>query len=337
MKKILGLFIFFIFICTKTFGAGIEIEPTMLSKPLGENRVWVGTFQLVWNDFIDKFVHTAVRFKNGTPEMVWQLNARDFSTSDISDDSYYKYAGRVNKNTKTHIVKAIKNKFNETSDILDKLDLTPDYNKFLIYAMLKKDFEFIKEFDKLGESDFGEGQSAKYFGIDRKSGDALDKGVTVLFYNDENDYAVKLLTKDKDEVYLYKTSANKPFRQLYADMNAKNRAFKGETSFKRIDELKVPELKFFKEKNFEELQNKRVLGTNLVIDKAVETVKFEMNNKGVKLKSEAAMIMMGSAFNPNPEVPRLFYFDDTFVLFLKETGKKSPYFALRVHDISDFR
>ena len=323
--------------CTKTFGAGVEIEPTMSSKPVEENRVWVGTFQLVWNDFMDKFVHSAVRFKNGTPEMVWQLNARSFSEKNISDKAYYKYAGRVNKSTKKTIEKAIKNKFNETSDIVDKLDLTPDYNKFIIYAMLKKDFEFLNEFDKLGKSSFGNIQSAEYFGVDKKSDNELRKGVTVLFYNNENDFAVKLLTKDNDELYLYKTAMNKPFKRLFIDMNVKSSVFKGDTTLKKIDRLKVPNIKFYTEKNFEELENKRVMGTNLVIDKAMETVKFEMNNKGVKLKSEAAMIAVGSALNAEPEVPRLFYFNDTFVMFIKEADKTLPYFALRVYDISDFQ
>jgi len=40
---------------------------------------------------------------------------------------------------------------------------------------------------------------------------------------------------------------------------------------------------------------------------------------------------------PEEIVPRLFYFDDTFVIFLKEKEKKRPYFALRVNDITKFQ
>ena len=80
------------------------------------------------------------------------------------------------------------------------------------------------------------------------------------------------------------------------------------------------------------------MGTNLVINQAVETIKFDMNNKGVKLKSEAAMTVMTTSLLPPEElVPRLFYFDDTFVIFLKEKEKCSPYFALRVNDITKFQ
>ena len=97
----------------------------------------------------------------------------------------------------------------------------------------------------------------------------------------------------------------------------------------------MPNLKFFEEKSFDELCGKRIKGTNLAIDQALETVQFEMDNTGVKLKSEAAMTVAKMSLEYND--PRMFFFDDTFVLFLKEKGKNKPYFALRVHDISKFQ
>ena len=81
---------------------------------------------------------------------------------------------------------------------------------------------------------------------------------------------------------------------------------------------------------------KRIMGTNLVINQAMETIKFDMNNKGVKVKSEAAMTVMTTALAPEEEA-RMFAFDDTFVIFLKEKGKNSPYLALRVNDIEKFQ
>jgi len=337
MKKIIGLFIVSIFFGAKVFASGIDIVPTMMSKSAEQDRVWAGTFQLVWNDFMDKFVHNNVRFKEGTPETAWQLNAQSFTKDDISDDSYYKISTKIDKNTKKKITKALKKKFKEKSDILDRLDLTPSPNNFLIYAMLKKDFEFKTAFDKLGKSNFGNNQQAEYFGIDENSDSDLLKSVDVLFYNNSDDFAVMLKTKSDDRVYLYKTPNNKTFNLLLKDMLKKAELYKGAKTFKNIDELKIPNIKFFAEKNFTEFANKRVLGTNIFINQAMETVRFEMNHKGVKLKSEAAITMMTTSFNPIPNIPRLFYFDDTFVIFLVEKGKKTPYFALRVNDITKFQ
>ena len=208
----------------------------------------------------------------------------------------------------------------------------------LIYAMLKKDFEFVRAFDKLGVSEFGDDSVAEYFGIEKSSNKVLGRGVEVLFYKDINDFAIKLLTTDKDEVYLYKNASNKPFNLIYSEMNKKQLAYIGSKEFQKQDELKVPNISLFEEKIFDELANKRIMGTNLVINQAIETIKFDMNNKGVKLKSEAAITVMTTCLRPEDEIePRLFYFNDTFVIFLKEKEKKNPYFALRVNDINKFQ
>lgn len=318
------------------FASGIEVQPTMQSRSNEQDRVWVGTFQLVWNDFIEKIVHNPIRFREGTPTIVHELNKQEFTVNDISEKCYYKTTQKITKNTKKQITKAIRKKFKETSDILDKLDLTPHNDNYIIYAMLKKDFEFKNEFKKLGISSFGENQTAEYFGVTKGNKDELASGVKVLFYNNPNDYAVMLTTKTNDEVYLYKNDANKEFCYLYADMLKKQSAFKGKQEFTNDDELKIPNITLNAEKTFEELSGKRVMGTNIVIDKAIETIKFDMDNKGVKLKSEAAMTIMKMSLMPDFE-QRLFYFNDTFVIFLKEEGKNQPYFALRVHDITKYQ
>lgn len=337
MKKFLGIITLLVMLCqAPSFASTIEVQPTLMSRSNAQDRVWVGTFQLVWNDFIDKVVFNPIRFREGTPMIVYELNQKTFTENDLSDDCYYTMAGKVTKNTKKTIAKAIKKKFKETSDLIDKLDLVPRNDMLIVYAMLKKDFEFQHEFKKLGSSLFGEEQTAEYFGLEKTKDENLRNGIKVMFYNSPKDYAVKLATKGKDEVYLYKNRSNKAFAYIYADMLKKERVFRGERSFTSADELMVPNISFFQEKSFDELAGKRIMGTNLVIAKALETIKFDMNNKGVKLKSEAAMTVMTTALEPEKE-SRMFAFDDTFVIFLKEKGKTSPYFALRVNDIDKFQ
>ena len=335
MKKLIISLLTTLFLFSPAFAGNIDVLATMQSKSNIQDRVWVGTFQIVWNDFMDKIAHTVIKFPEGTPQIVNELNKQDFTVEDLSENCYYKYSGKVKKNTKKTIAKAIKRKFDETSELLEQLNLTPDKNKFIVYAMLKKDFEFLKPFDKLGKSNFRD-QEAEFFGIDKNSSSELAQGVRVLFYNSPSDFAVALDTNGKDEVYLYKTENTKTFNYIYADMLKKEAQYSGDKTLNKDDELKVPNLKFYEEKSFDEVTGKRIKGTNLVIDQAMETIEFEMNNKGVELKSEAAMIATMSALLP-PEEVRNFYFDDTFVLFLKEKTKSKPYFALRVYDISNFQ
>ena len=89
---------------------------------------------------------------------------------------------------------------------------------------------------------------------------------------------------------------------------------------------------FKSERNFDELCDKQIQNSNLKIAKAIETIDFKMDNKGVKLKSEAAMSVMKMSLMPDELTPRHFYFDDSFVLFLQEKDRQ-PYFAMRVNDV----
>ena len=339
MKKILSLLISIIFLGNiQAYAKDIEVLPTINSRSAAQDRVWVGTFQLVWNDFMDKIVYNPIRFREGTPNSVIELNQQSFTINDISNNSYYKYTGKIKKNTKRQISKGLRRTLKESSDIINKLDLEPRNDKYIIYAMLKKDFEFINAFDKLGNSAFND-VPAEYFGINNDSNkQLLGRGVQVLFYNDPSDYAVKLLTTGSDEVILYKNSTNKAFNLLYTDLCIKQKKFKGEQAFKKVDELKIPNINFFEEKIFDDMINKRIMGTNIVISQAIESIKFNMNNKGVKIKSEAGLTAEVTSLLPPEElVPRLFYFDDTFVIFIKENKKNKPYFALRIDDITKFQ
>ena len=81
MKKII-LLLGFIFMLTNicVFASDIEIQPTMHSKSNIQNRLWVCSFQLAWNDLINKAVHNPIKFREGTPTSVIDLNQQSFKT-----------------------------------------------------------------------------------------------------------------------------------------------------------------------------------------------------------------------------------------------------------------
>lgn len=315
----------------------LEVVPLFKSESLQANRVWVGTFQLVWNDLIDGIVGGPVRFVGAKSELAKELNKQKFKTSDLSEDSYYTAYGETSPELKVKIENAIKEKFNETSDVLNSIDWTPGSQKYVLYAMLKKDFKFLTAFDKLGMDKFGKNkEKVQYFGINKDSESILDQTVYVLFYNSSKDYAVSIQTEGKDVLYLYRTKDDKSFDRLYSDMMIKQAQYDGPKEFLKADELKVPDINLYSEKSFAELCDKEIKGTNgMMIDQALETVDFKMNNEGVKLKSEAIIATkMSMPLVPAKMKPRKFYFNDTFVMFLQENDKNKPYFALRVQDVN---
>ena len=311
----------------------IEVLPTMNTQSTAQNRIWVGTFQLVWNELTDKIVKAPVKFLDFDSLMAINLNQKQFKKSNLNEKSYYVKSGIVSPALKAEIEKNIKSKFHETSDILKMFDFTYNPEKIFVYAMLKKDFRFTNAFDKLATGNFGNSQEkVKYFGINDNSNPKLYKNVNVLFYNDDNDFAVKLYTKGKDEVLLYRTNDDKTFDKYYAELNDKTAKYSGDKNFVKNDTLTIPDIKLYQETSFNELEGHQIVGTNMQIDKTIETVDFRMNNKGVKLKSEAAIMLRCMSLAPREG--RNFTFNNNFVLFLIEKDQNTPYYAMKVSDVA---
>ena len=124
MKKLFLSIVTTLLLFSPSFAANVEILPTMQSKTNVQDRVWVGTFQIVWNDFIDKIAHTIVKFPDGTPVMVNELNKQEFTVDELSDKSYYIYVGKVQKNTKKIIVKTVKNMKLAVINVLNNFSAT---------------------------------------------------------------------------------------------------------------------------------------------------------------------------------------------------------------------
>lgn len=311
----------------------IEVLPTMNTQSTAQNRIWVGTFQLVWNELTDKIVKAPVKFLDFDSQMANNLNQKQFKKSNLNEKSYYVKSGIVSPALKAEIEKNIKSKFHETSDILKMFDFTYNPEKIFVYAMLKKDFRFTNAFDKLATGNFGNSQEkVKYFGINDNSNPKLYKNVNVLFYNNDNDFAVKLYTKGKDEVLLYRTNDDKTFDKYYAELNDKTAKYSGDKNFVKNDTLTIPDIKLYQETSFNELEGHQIVGTNMQIDKTIETVDFRMNNKGVKLKSEAAIMLRCMSLAPREG--RDFTFNNNFVLFLIEKNQNTPYYAMKVSDVT---
>ena len=91
---------------------------------------------------------------------------------------------------------------------------------------------------------------------------------------------------------------------------------------------------------FTEIQNKAFYFSNglpYTIEKAIQTIEFELDRKGGKIKSEAGMMAKNESAIMFPEERREFFIDDTFAIFLIEEGKDAPYFAGKINDITKFQ
>ncbi len=311
-----------------------------LEDDIQNDSIWCGTFQLIWNDLKNDLAKQDIVFEPQL-DVVENLNKETFKENDLSEQYFYKKIGNPTYELKDEIEKAIKSKFNEESDILDDFEWDNE-NKdgYFLYAMLKKQFEFEKEFEEMEDGKFGNTGTASYFGIKGNSNsDELRNQVGVLYYNSKDDFAIVLKTKQEDEVIICKNPNGINFNEIYENIEKQTESYEGITSLEKGEILKLPNIKLKEKAEFKEIQEKPFEfsnGDTYSIEKAIQTIEFELDKTGGKIKSEAGMLVTKNAVMV-PEEPREFVVDDTFAIFLKEEGKEKPYFAGKIDDITKFQ
>lgn len=330
-----------------------------LEDEITTNSAWCGTFQLVWNDMVNNIVKQDVKFYAGDNLKIAQkiadnLDKQTFTEKELAEKDYYKVYDLKTLELKEKIETSIKEKFNETSDVLDDIDWSdaPKDNSgydeknekiYIFYTILKKIFNFENNFDELENDKFAcKFENIKYFGINEDSNSKLYSQVEVLYYNTNDDFAVILNTKEGEQVILARGLEGNTFASMYNDIVTKTNSYDGNKEFTENDYLKVPNIKLNVKRNFDELCNKFFLTKNEErgeIKKAIQTIQLDMDKSGGKIKSEA--IIEGNFISSEaPAIKvehRYFYLNDEFTMFLKEKDKELPYFAANIEDITLFQ
>lgn len=311
-----------------------QLAPTF-TQSIGDNdinSIWVGAFQIAWNEFMDTRVKESVEFEDGESELAIELNKRMFTKDMLSSEDYYIKIGETSNKLKSEIESDIKERFGiENSSALDQINFDVDEKSksCTIYSVLYKNFKFLTPFDRLYATPFNESEEVvRYFGINNASSEDLNKNVKVLFYNDRTDFAVSLKTIENEDVILYCNDSNSSFNDLYNEVKSKANAYKGNRNFKKNDLLTVPYINIDTIINYGELCGREIKGTDgLYISNAIQNVKFSLDETGGNLVSEAGIKDEYQSFS---DEARYFCLNKPFILFLKESDKDLPYFALKV-------
>lgn len=318
---------------------GIMTVATLEDKIEG-NTIWCGTFQLIWNDLKNDLAKQDIEF---IPQLkqVENLNKETFTANDLSDEYYYKKLGTPTLSLKKEIEKDIKDKFNETNDILDEFNWNGGNSKdYFLYAMLKKKFEFEKTFDELENGKFAEYENVSFFGIKKDNEiEELKNQVVILYYHSKDDFAIKLKTKQKDEVILCKNPTGNTFNEIYQNILEQESNFEGNKNLQDGELLKIPNITLKEKAEFTELENHSFYfsnGEEYKIEKALQTIEFELDKTGGKIRSEAGIMVINKS-SLVLDQSREFSIDNTFAIFLVEKGKENPYFAGKINDITKFQ
>ena len=273
------------------------------------NNLWVGTLDLAWKELESQLGKERIDLEDGNLPIVDDLNSSTF-TKDMLDSNDY--------------------------NITVERTIT---NGYKIDTSLNKELHFLEVFDNFSNDytwTFGDSEEfIKYFGINNASSEEINKNIEVLFFNrnDDNsamsdDFAIKLKTQEGDEIILYRTNENKNFDEYYKDIQEKTNAYTENREFAEDDELRIPYVRVNGMIAHNELYSKYIKDTNgLYFTDVIQNVNFYLNEKGCNLSSQVTMVTEYLSTSINA---RYCYFNDQFVIFMKEANSSQPYFALKV-------
>ena len=300
-----------------------------------KNLLWCGTLQLAWNE-ATKLVGEPLHFTTPSPTADL-LNRMDFKRGDLDPGSYVALADFERNQVEQKIREALEEVFHGAAspELIPPVPAHPGPYDFVAYAYLYKNLEFAKPFAN-DQHLFFEGKAVKSFGFN--SDNNLPAGtreqVSIDDYRSPDDFVIELKTKAAgDQLILAKVAPGATLQATMASVLARAAKAGIKMGVTPQDRLAVPKLNFDLRRDFPELEGlKYVPGANsrikepLVISKAEQLVRFQLNEKGAVLKSEAVMVMRAMVAMAGHDM----IFDKPFLILMKQVEAKEPYFALWV-------
>lgn len=317
-----------------------NVSPHMESEiEKGKNLIYCVTFQLAWNELKDNIIKENIKLTD-EPNIAPFLNKSLSTKKDLSDNDYVAMVGFGKDKILDKINVDLKKKFGSDAP---KVDEKLDKDDILAYAYLYKDLKFKHEFEKLKESikfkTNGGTVDVNGFGIattnDNSKRYDIARQVAVIDYKNDDDFIVRLASEsDKDEIVLAKVDSKNTILNTINEVSRRIKGSKGE-SFGEKDIFKIPSMDFYINHSYEELIKKYFANNGFEdyqIIKAMQDIRFKLDEKGAQLKSEAKIMGTKSCPAPSAEKPKNLVFDKPYLLMLREKGAKYPYFAMWVEN-----
>lgn len=302
--------------------------------------LWCGTFQLAWNETC-ALVEEDLHFQGTEPAMVGMLNQRSFTRERLDKESFVAVAGFVKDDIFGQIDRQLRDTFKgrATPHYIPPKSLTPRPQDIVAYAYLFKNLEFPVPFERLGQPLVFGTTAVPCFGIgeEPKAGHAkMLEQVLIPDYQTADDFIVELKTKATQDRFLL--AKVPPAATLAATIKAVQSRMANATPVpaQLYDILKVPKLNFDVTREYQELENLQLVVQNphiardLQIVSALQNIRFQLDEQGVRLRSESHISFGCAARAAPPPARHVMVFDKPFLMLLQRRDADMPYFALWV-------
>lgn len=302
--------------------------PVMNVPMTDQNLLYCVTFQLAWNELMDNVIRDDILL--GTEKVYsTELNLQKFKKSSLSDEDYIAMVGMGKDDIVKRINDEMDRKFKEEDKW--KVESTVGPDDYLAFSFLKKVLTFETSFEKVEEGLDFKGTKVASFGImdvkDPETAQKLRDQVELVHYKSDEEFIIRLKDKDeKEDLFL----ARLPKEETLEKMLQRADSLVSEpiplTSY---DRLNIPLIAFDIKKSYKEFIGQPVLNKGFEsysIGEALQRIEFILNESGAVLKSKAEIMMPTSM----PMDPKSLILDDSFLLYMKESGKADPYMAIYV-------
>lgn len=313
-----------------TYYVNTNISPCLQADIVhGRNIIYCSSFQLAWDKVKSDVFKEDVKLAN-QPQIVNYLNSNVIGRN-ISENNRVTMAGYIKDGIVSKINKELSDKFGSQKKF--DYDGSNSDKAILAYGYLFKNLKFSKNFNDLNLSFIADnsGERVGCFGIDPDSDcdyrEQLSRQIKIVDYTNDDDFIIQLCTTSQDdEVILAKITPQKNLDECVKYVNSRIANGHLEKFNFDCDILWIPTLSFNITHKYNELINKIVINKGFeqyYIQEARQDIAFQLNKSGIVLESESQMAYAASAI----QVSKKLVFDKPFLIFLREKGEKSPYFA----------
>jgi hypothetical protein len=290
--------------------------------PHGKNMLWCATFQMTW-DSASRHFGGPLRLQPAS-KLAASLNGSPFSPQWIDAQSVVLASGTVGDGVLDRIDQGARGN-RHSSKLLGELRKTSAAEDLVFYALLSKDLKFEEPFAKLGKWRVG-ARAVPWFGFTPRQLDAGDlrQQVAVHHYIAQDDFIIELYSKERGDQLLLAKLPQAPATSAAVSKAVLQRLRADAPHAEEGDLLAVPNIVIDEKVSFTELEGRTVAGSGRFVRRAMQTIDFRMDEKGVKLRSEAAISFGCSA--PQELKPRLMILDPPFAIVMKRKNAPQPYF-----------
>lgn len=224
-------------------------------------------------------------------------------------------------------------------------DVQVQGSQIIATSKFNKSLPFETEFEKDNYKLKFDNQAVQSFGTSEET-----KTFEVLYYENKESFAVRLLPKDKKhQITLYTSSDVKgnSLQELLTTFQTKETKHKEiettednywrYTFLEHSDVLSIPALQFNLEKNYTEMLGCTIQNGNYFVEKMYQRTALILDEKGAEVESEAVVAVTETATMPieNEMEPKHLIFNKPFLITFQRTDTNQPYLVAWIYN-TDF-